>query len=40
MFRGPHAGKNDAGHLYAQDVKDVIDFNTSGNVALFMAEPI
>jgi alanine-glyoxylate transaminase/(R)-3-amino-2-methylpropionate-pyruvate transaminase len=40
MYRGPHADRIDAGHLYAKDVKDVIDFNTSGNVALFMAEPI
>ena len=40
MFRGPYADKIDAGHLYAKDVKDVIDFNTSGNVALFMAEPV
>jgi len=40
LFRGPHVGRSDAAHLYAQDVKDVIDFNTSGNIALFMAEPV
>ena len=26
--------------MYAQQVKETIDFNTSGNIALFMAEPI
>jgi alanine-glyoxylate transaminase/(R)-3-amino-2-methylpropionate-pyruvate transaminase len=40
MFRGRHSDRIDAGHYYAQEVKDVIDFNTSGKVALFMAEPI
>jgi len=40
MFRGPYADRIDAGHMYANEVKDVIDFNTSGNIALFMAEPI
>ena len=40
MFRGPFAGMNNAGHLYAKDVKDTIDFCTHGNIALFMAEPI
>jgi alanine-glyoxylate transaminase/(R)-3-amino-2-methylpropionate-pyruvate transaminase len=40
MFRGPWAHADAAGKMYAQDVKDTIEFCTSGKVALFMAEPI
>jgi len=39
MYRGPFS-EADAGEQYAQQVKDAIDFNTPGKVALLMAEPI
>lgn len=38
-YRGPWSA-SEAGTMYAKDVKEAIDFNTSGKVALFMAEPI
>lgn len=40
MYRGPFAGNPREGELYAEDVRNTIDFNTNGNIALFMAEPI
>ncbi len=40
-YRGPHGRDNPrAGELYAADVKEVIDFATSGRVAGFIAESI
>src|SRR5258706_6901110 len=41
LYRGPH-GRNDpdAGKRYAADVKQLIDFATSGQVAAFIAESI
>lgn len=38
-FRGNWKGEQ-AAEMYAKEVKETIDFNTSGKVALFMAEPI
>lgn len=40
MYRGAVSQLDNAAEVYADDVKDVIDFNTNGNIALFMAEPI
>jgi alanine-glyoxylate transaminase/(R)-3-amino-2-methylpropionate-pyruvate transaminase len=39
-YRGVHAGDPDAGRKYADDVKSVIDYTTSGRVAAFIAESI
>tara|TARA_B110000503_G_C7060079_1_gene376260 strand:+ start:658 stop:819 length:162 start_codon:yes stop_codon:yes gene_type:complete len=39
LFRGPFSRK-DAPKRYADQVKECIDFNTSGNVSLFMVEPV
>jgi alanine-glyoxylate transaminase/(R)-3-amino-2-methylpropionate-pyruvate transaminase len=41
LYRGPH-GKDDpeAGRKYADDVKDLVQFGTSGKIAGFIAESI
>ena len=39
-YRGVYAGDPDAGKKYADDVKSVIDYATSGRVAGFIAESI
>jgi alanine-glyoxylate transaminase/(R)-3-amino-2-methylpropionate-pyruvate transaminase len=39
-YRGVYAGDPDAGRKYADDVKSVIDFATSGKIAAFVAESI
>ena len=41
LFRGPHGRDDpDAGRKYADDVKNLIDYGTSGRVAAFIAESI
>lgn len=41
LYRGPHgAGDPEAGHKYAQDVQDLIQFGTSGRICAFIAESI
>ncbi len=41
LYRGPHGpGDPDAGRKYAEDVKSLIQFGTSGQVAAFIAESI
>lgn len=40
MYRGPWDRESDAAHFYSNDVKDTIAFNTSGKIALFMAEAV
>jgi alanine-glyoxylate transaminase/(R)-3-amino-2-methylpropionate-pyruvate transaminase len=39
LFRGPFSRK-DAPKRYADQLKECIDFNTAGDVALFMVEPV
>jgi len=39
MYRGPWSAE-EAAEKYADQVKNTIDFNTPGGVAIFMAEPI
>ncbi len=39
-YRGVYAGDPEAGRKYADDVKSVIDYSTSGRVAGFIAESI
>lgn len=39
-YRGPYAGHPEAGRLYGDDVKNLIEMGTSGRVAGFFAESI
>ena len=39
-YRGPYAGDPEAGRKYADDVKNLIEYGTSGRVAAFFAESI
>ena len=40
MYRGPWSTVEEASEMYAKQVKDVIEFNTSGKVASLSAEPV
>lgn len=40
MYKGVFAGLPDAMERYANDVHDVIRYNTTGTIAGFIAEPI
>ena len=40
MYRGPWSNVEEASEMYAKQVKDVIEFNTSGKVACLSAEPV
>src|SRR5690606_729890 len=39
-YRGPYAGDPEAGRKYGDDVKNLIEFGTSGRVAAFFAESV
>lgn len=39
-YRGPYAGHSEAGQLYGDDVKNLIEMGTSGRIAGFFAESI
>lgn len=40
MYRGPFHDHPEAARLYAKEVKNIVRYNTSGQLAGFIAEPI